>query len=617
MSSHKVSPERTPTLPEPAVKPSTSGNMETKMGRPVMEFHEGSERTKRRKVTNLADKHSTTQLVLATHLSLRRSGSADAAAIVKEASESSPTSAKKMRLSSSSLCPTEMPAEVALSVMVETASTVSDYNKYRQISMQYNAPIFPSYKKLLQAKKKCYPEGITVSETCASVPLQSLLDHTVERILTLQFEVIRNLRDETVENLVLYVKWGCDGSSGQSQYKQSFSDASVSDASMFLTTLAPLRLVPSSDESANSVIIWKNARPSSPRYCRPMKVEFMIENAASIVQEKERIENEIKSLTPYETCIDGKIIKVQYKLFFTMIDGKVCNAITETKSAMRCYLCGVTSKDFNKVDLVISKPIKDCYLSYGMSTLHAWIRFMECLLHIGYRIGVDCWQMRGSEVKDKVEKRKKNIQESLQKKLGLKVDIPKQGFGTSNDGNTARRFFQASDLVSKILGVNLSLIQRFHVILQVLSCGFVIDVEAFNTYCLDTARLFVDLYNWYNMPTSVHKVLIHGPQIIEASELPIGELSEDAQEARNKDFKKYRESYSRKISREKTMEDVFHWLLASSDPLITGMRKIRNKKGKNITKEALKLLVSAELSDISSDECDSECSEEPSTSKSS
>jgi len=42
------------------------------------------------------------------------------------------------------------------------------------------------------------------------------------------------------------------------------------------------------------------------------------------------------------------------------------------------------------------------------------------------------------------------------------------------------------------------------------------------------------------MPSSIHKILIHGEEIIKAAVLPIGMLSEEALESRNKDFKKYR-----------------------------------------------------------------------------
>lgn len=37
--------------------------------------------------------------------------------------------------------------------------------------------------------------------------------------------------------------------------------------------------------------------------------------------------------------------------------------------------------------------------------------------------------------------RKKKVQEALRTELGIKVDVVKQGFGTTNTGNVARRFF--------------------------------------------------------------------------------------------------------------------------------------------------------------------------------
>ena len=77
------------------------------------------------------------------------------------------------------------------------------------------------------------------------------------------------------------------------------------------------------------------------------------------------------------------------------------------------------------------------------------------------------------------------------------------------------------------------------------------------------------------MPPTVHKILIHGPTVVRTSIIPIGQSSEEAQEARNKDFKKYRENYLRKISKEKTNEDILHMLLISSDPLVSSLRKIK------------------------------------------
>lgn len=77
---------------------------------------------------------------------------------------------------------------------------------------------------------------------------------------------------------------------------------------------------------------------------------------------------------------------------------------------------------------------------------------------------------------------------------------------------------------------------------------------------------------------TVHKVLIHGGKIIAAAILPIGMLSEEAQEARNRDYREYRRYHARKCSRISTNEDVMHLLLASSDPFINKFRKVQKSR---------------------------------------
>lgn len=60
--------------------------------------------------------------------------------------------------------------------------------------------------------------------------------------------------------------------------------------------------------------------------------------------------------------------------------------------------------------------------------------------------------------------------------------------------------------------------------------------------------------------------------------IPIGQLSEEAQEARNKESRRYREQFTRKTSRIDTNTDLLHILLISSDPLISSYRKLPQKK---------------------------------------
>lgn len=171
----------------------------------------------------------------------------------------------------------------------------------------------------------------------------------------------------------------------------------------------------------------------------------------------------------------------------------------------------------------------------------------------------------------------------------------KQGFGTTNDGNTARRFFANITKSAEITGLDVTLLKRFKVILQVLASGQEINVNAFHSYAKETAQLYVQLYGWYYMPATVHKILLHGAEIIKDALLPIGYLSEEAAEARNKDFRRYREFRSRKCNRKLTNTDILNNLLISSDPFISNLRPTNtNRKLRDFTVEVLSLLENAE-----------------------
>jgi hypothetical protein len=84
------------------------------------------------------------------------------------------------------------------------------------------------------------------------------------------------------------------------------------------------------------------------------------------------------------------------------------------------------------------------------------------------------------------------------------------------------------------------------------------------------------------MLASVHKILLHGSEIILAAL-----LSEEAQKARNKDLKKVPESFARKISRQEAKNDLMRRLIVTSDPVISAMRCLLNPKKRLLTHEGL------------------------------
>jgi len=118
--------------------------------------------------------------------------------------------------------------------------TKDSYNTKRLGAKQRGANIYPSYDKVRSAKLRCYPDGIKVSEVDASIPLQHLLDHTINRLLqTMDYNFI-NHYDEIDKQINFICKWDCDGNSGYNEYHQCFSNDNEaehnrkSDAIVFL-----------------------------------------------------------------------------------------------------------------------------------------------------------------------------------------------------------------------------------------------------------------------------------------------------------------------------------------------------------------------------------------------
>ena len=68
--------------------------------------------------------------------------------------------------------------------------------------------------------------------------------------------------------------------------------------------------------------------------------------------------------------------------------------------------------------------------------------------------------------------------------MGLNVDMPRDsGHGTSNDGNTARRFFSRPDIVSQILGVPPELVWGVGEVWTTLTSGHFINTDLFGEFC--------------------------------------------------------------------------------------------------------------------------------------
>lgn len=100
-----------------------------------------------------------------------------------------------------------------------------------------------------------------------------------------------------------------------------------------------------------------------------------------------------------------------------MIDGKTLDFLSDS-SHCNCNICGATPNQMNNFDYLKTLPCNAEYYSFGLSTLHCWIRFLECLLHISYRMEIKRTDARGAENKEKVAREKKRIQDEFRAETG-------------------------------------------------------------------------------------------------------------------------------------------------------------------------------------------------------
>jgi len=289
------------------------------VGRPSKEFSDLKNRTKSKRVKAIVDGLTTPELIFATQTKLYKAGKRDCAELLKEATIT-PTRASKIKTNiKNHNKPIPYSDDEALCCLIDKRLTKNQYIGLRLEAKQRNANIYPSYNSILQAKQRCYPDKCFVSESASNIPLQNLLDHTVQRIF--QIPTIQIISQSY--NFEMIYKWGCDGSGGHSRYKQIFkTQPDKTDADIVMASLVPLQLRCKRNESYFT--IWENPRYSSTRFCRPIMFEYIKETKESTRRLVDHIENQIKTLIPTTITINNSAeIQIEHTLIFSMIDGKV------------------------------------------------------------------------------------------------------------------------------------------------------------------------------------------------------------------------------------------------------------------------------------------------------
>ena len=403
-----------------------------------------SEQTKRRKTADLRASHSADELAYAAQMKLRQEGKPIHSALVKEINFTSPLRASKIKEKIDN-APTPMTVQEAVALIINCNLSKSSYEYLYDTHKSHNSKLLPRYKFVSAAKKECYPPNITVDDMSMSVDLQSLCNHTARELLSLASDEVKQLKaeinlpnDDAVICLKILYKYGSDGSGSHARYSLPLNEADLNPNSdethIFATFICPIKVV----HKSSSSLLWHNPVPSSPIYCRPVKLEFIKEKDEVIHQEFQRMAKEIDNIHP--TIVEDII--VFHEFIPTMVDGKVTQSLSGSKASSTCTICVPPTKPSQMNDLSAIKKKKPSQemLSYGISPLHLYLNSLDLVLHLAYRIEIKVWRVMKKDHKSYAKKRKKAIQKSLKEKLAVNVDMPTQGKGNTNTGRNTFLF---------------------------------------------------------------------------------------------------------------------------------------------------------------------------------
>ncbi|KAE8745832.1 hypothetical protein FOCC_FOCC007479, partial [Frankliniella occidentalis] len=175
-----------------------------------------------------------------------------------------------------------------------------------------------------------------------------------------------------------------------------------------MTSMVPVPMRLASDKTS---VVWQNPRSGSTRYCRPIRFQQRAETKTVLRQSGVRLHRK-QDLTFELPRLSTEIWQVRYEMCPTMLDGKASNAMQKSPD-QSCSLCGAVPSDMNSLSQIGRRKVKEA--------------------------------------------------------LKISVGEVVRGAGTSNDGNTSRKFFEDPKTTAVCTGLDEVLFHRLSVLLDALA----------------------------------------------------------------------------------------------------------------------------------------------------
>ena len=235
------------------------------------------------------------------------------------------------------------------------------------------------------------------------------------------------------------------------------------------------------------------------------------------------------------------------------------------------------------------EPLTNFDIVYDFSILHCRIRALYFFERLMYRLHcqIHNWSITAKKNptgKKALDDAEDDFKLQVRKILKIKIDMPNPFGGTSDSGNTAERFFEATCRDELVDMVNTtpylkeclkSIHKKFSIILRVLSSGRKIHTEEFNQYCYEAYEELMTSFPWARPSPTVHAFLAHGAERVQINDgYGLKTLSEQGLEGMHKLIRLYRENAARKTNLMDNLWDVIKTMWIRTDPEIQGYKRV-------------------------------------------
>ena len=347
------------------------------------------------------------------------------------------------------------------------------------------------------------------------------------------------------------------------------SPYSRKDEFIITTAFTPLMI------HLNNEPFWISDHPNSAKHTRPLIIEFGKENFQRTNNIKTKIENDI-SMISSEFQIGDMLCRLEIDYKFTMLDGQAVNHVNGTKGTRNCYICGQSGQSF--LDNMKPTNISSEKFKFGLKPLHSMLRIVDKLLKIAYNNSIFKFKARevpksvfnwmNEQNKLIIQTTKQNIHIKFYNILKLDVDRPRPGFGSTNDGNMAKKIFENFSISANILGINEHLIKELHLLFRLCYSKDLVDSNNFQSQCDMVHKLWRTYLPEETITPSLHLLLCHGNEILPFVQFRPGLYAEEGLESLHKDVRRYRLNNAVKINRKANLEQTFSKLYIRSSVLI-------------------------------------------------